>query len=87
VGAPPETIRAVPSPGTAAPASRSASAAASIVAATGAAPQSSVIRSASTRSRIESPRTSRCTTWGTPSAAAASGRPQPLTWNIGSVCR
>ena len=41
----------------------------------------------STRLRISVPSTLRSTTWGTPQPVIANGMPQPLAWNIGSVCR
>ena len=33
------------------------------------------------------PSTLRSTIWGTPMPAIVNGIPQPLQWNIGSVCR
>ena len=41
----------------------------------------------STRRRISAPSTLRSTTCGTPRPVIANGIPQPLAWNIGSVCR
>ena len=41
----------------------------------------------STRRRISAPSTLRRTTCGTPIPVMPNGMPQPLAWNIGSVCR
>ena len=41
----------------------------------------------STRRRMSSPSILRSITCSIPIAVAASGTPQPLTWNCGSVCR
>ena len=39
------------------------------------------------RDRISSPSTLRSTTWVPPIPVTAYGIPQPLQWNMGSVCR
>src|ERR1700683_2732416 len=39
------------------------------------------------RARMSSPSILRCTTWVPPMPVTAYGMPQPLQWNMGSVCR
>ena len=83
-GAPATTIRTRPRPGT----SPSQWGAASSTAATTAGAAHMIVTPCrSTRRRISVPSTLRSTTWGTPMAAIVNGIPQPLQWNIGSVCR
>ena len=85
-GAPATTMRTVPAPGIARPAARRSAAAVRIAATTAGAPHSSVTPCASIRLRISSPSILRTTTCGTPMPVTAYGMPQPLQWNIGSVC-
>ena len=86
-GAPATTIRTWSRPGTGCPAARLAAAASRIAATTAGAPHISVTPCSSIRRRSSSPSILRTTTCGTPIAVTAYGMPQPLQWNIGSVCR
>ena len=83
-GAPAATMRTRPRPGI----SPSQFAAASSTAfQTAGAPHIRVTPCRSTRRRISAPSTLRSTTCRAPTPAVANGMPQPLQWNIGSVCR
>ena len=83
-GAPATMIRTRSRPGI----SPSQSAAASRTAfQTAGAPAITVTPCCSTRRRISAPSILRITTCVAPSPAIVYGRPQPLQWNIGSVCR
>jgi hypothetical protein len=83
-GAPATMMRTLSLPGI----SPSQSAAASRTAfQTAGAPAMTVTPCRSTRRRISAPSTLRRTTCVAPSPAIVYGRPQPLQWNIGRVCR
>ena len=86
-GAPATTMRVAPPPGMISSRSRRSVAAFRMAATTAGAPHISVTPWASTRRRISSPSIRRWITCGTPMAVTAYGMPQPLQWNIGSVCR
>ena len=62
-------------------------AASSTAAATAGAAHSTVTPYFSIRRRISAPSTLRSTICGTPRPVIVNGIPQPLAWNIGSVCR
>ena len=85
-GAPATTILVLSRPGTGSPVARLADAASRIAATTAGAPHISVTPCASIRRSSSSPSILRTTTCGMPIAVTAYGMPQPLQWNIGSVC-
>ena len=82
-GAPATTIRVLPLPGTG-PSHRAA--ASRVAFTTAGAPHSRVTPWRSTRRRISAPSTWRSTMCLPPTPVIPYGMPQPLTWNIGSVC-
>ena len=86
-GAPATTMRTVPRPGTGRPSAARVSAAPRMAATTAGAPHSSVTPCRSMRDRISSPSTLRSTMCVPPMPVTAYGMPQPLQWNMGSVCR
>ncbi len=83
-GAPATTMRVRPRPGISPDHSCAAS---STVLTTAGAPHSSVTPWCATRRRISGPSTLRSTTCCPPMPLTAYVMPQPLQWNIGSVCR
>ncbi len=83
-GAPATMIRTRSRPGIGP--SQSAAASSTMVITAGA-PHRNVTPCCSTRRRISAPSTLRSTTCCAPSPVSANGRPQPLAWNIGRVCR
>jgi hypothetical protein len=86
-GAPATTILTWSRPGTGRPAAARALAASRIAATTAGAPHIKVTPCASIRRSNSSPSILRTTTCGSPIAVTAYGIPQPLQWNIGSVCK
>ncbi len=83
-GAPATTIRTRSRPGTGPSHSAAAS---STICTTAGAPHRKVTPCRSTRRRISAPSTFRSTTCRAPSPVSENGKPQPLAWNIGRVCR
>ncbi len=77
-------IRTLSRPGTS---PSQVSAASSTEATTAGAAHITVTPWASTRRRISAPSILRMTTWVAPTPVATNGQPQPLAWNMGSVCR
>ena len=83
-GAPATMIRTLSRPGIS---PSQLSAASSTDATTAGAAHITVTPCFSTRRRISAPSILRITTCSTPMPVIAKGIPQPLAWNIGSVCR